>query len=227
MGRWPAFELTSADVRHNAGGLLVVSKPAGLAVHATLDRARPHLAGAVQAWLESNGGGRTALHHRLDVDTSGLVLFTTDPSLNAPVSEMFRAHTIEKVYRAVVQPRAEPPPDVWTVENFLGRDKDSKATRYRSVRSGGKKAITKFEVLERRGAAVLVEARPVTGRAHQIRVHCAEAGWPVVGDPFYGDPGASRLLLHARRLRFEHPRGGLVDVQDPGDARFSTAPAID
>lgn len=223
MGRWPAFELTSAHVRHDARGLLVVSKPAGLAVHATLDTARPHLAAAALSWVRARGGTYAALHHRLDVDTSGLVLFTTDPALNPAVSEMFSAHTIDKHYRAVIRPSAQEPGDVWTVENFLGRDKDSKVTRYRAVRSGGKKAITRFEVLERRAdGTVLVEARPVTGRAHQIRVHCAEAGWPIVGDRFYGDGVGPRLMLHARRLRFVHPRGGAIDVEDLGDALFST-----
>ncbi len=224
MGSWPAFELTSAHVRHDAAGLLVVSKPAGLAVHATLDPARPHLAGAVLSWVQARGGAHAALHHRLDVDTSGLVLFATDPALNAAISEMFSAHTIDKRYRAVVRPRRQPPDDAWTVESFLGRDKGSKATRYRAVHSGGKKAITNFRVLERRGdGTVLLDARPVTGRAHQIRVHCAEAGWPIVGDRFYGDGEGPRLMLHAQRLRFEHPRGGTVDVLDPGDPGFSTA----
>lgn len=223
MGRWPAFELTSAHVRHDAQGLLVVSKPAGLAVHATVDPRRPHLAAAVLAWVQARGGAHAALHHRLDVDTSGLVLFTTDPALNPAVSEMFSGRTIAKHYRAVIQPSGSPPPDVWTVENFLGRDKDSKTTRYRAVRSGGKKAITHFEVLERReDGAVLVEARPVTGRAHQIRVHCTEAGWPIAGDRFYGDGEGARLMLHAQRLCFEHPRGGAVDVVELGDAAFST-----
>ena len=84
------------------------------------------------------------------------------------------------------------------------------------MRSGGKKAITQFEVLARRDdGTVLVEARPITGRAHQIRVHCAEAGWPIVGDRFYGDGRGSRLMLHAWRLRLEHPRGGSLDVRDP------------
>ncbi|MBV1862097.1 MAG: RluA family pseudouridine synthase, partial [Nannocystaceae bacterium] len=193
------------------------------AVHATLDPARPHLAGAVLSWVKARGGEHAALHHRLDVDTSGLVLFTTDPALNPGVSKMFSAHAIDKRYRAVVRASERELPEAWSVENFLGRDKASKATRYRAVRSGGKKAITHFEVLERRrDGTVLVEARPVTGRAHQIRVHCAEAGWPVVGDRFYGGAQGPRLMLHARRLCFEHPRGGALDVEDPGDAWFST-----
>lgn len=221
MGRWPAFELTSAHVRHDADGLLIVSKPPGLAVHATVDPARPHLAGAVSRWSLARGGGEATLHHRLDVDTSGLVLFVTDRTLDAPIGSLFSAHDIDKRYRAVVRPRGESPPERWRVENFLGRDKRAKATRYTAVRSGGKKAITEFVVLERRSdGTVLVEARPITGRAHQIRVHCAEAGWPIVGDRFYGDPGP-RLMLHAWRLRLEHPGGGVVDVQDVGESGFS------
>lgn len=222
MGRWPAFTLEPAHVRHHADGVLVVRKPPGLAVHATVDPARPHLAGAVLQWVRGQGGVHASLHHRLDVDTSGLVLFCTEPDLDAAIGAMFSEHTIDKRYRAVVRPIAEPPPDTWTVENFLGRDKRAKATRYRAVRSGGKKAITHFEVLRRRpDGTVLVEARPVTGRAHQIRVHCAEAGWPIVGDRFYGDGAGPRLMLHAWRLQFEHPRGGAVDVRDPGSADFS------
>ena len=216
MGRWPAFSLTDAHVRHDADGVLVVSKPAGLAVHATVDPARPHLAGAVMAWVKARGGTEAALHHRLDVDTSGLVLFATDARLNAGLGAAFANHTADKRYRAVVRPRGDAPPQQWTIENFLGRDKRHKSTRYTAVRSGGKKAITAFEVLERRGdGTVLVEARPITGRAHQIRVHCAEAGWPIEGDRFYdGSPGP-RLMLHAWRLTVPHPDGDTLDVRDP------------
>ncbi len=222
MARWPPFSLEPTDVSHDADGLLVVRKPPGLPVHATLDPARPHLAGAVEAFVRARGGAETTLHHRLDVDTSGLVLFATDPSLNAAISELFASHTLDKRYRAIVRPRSSAPPAQWTVENFLGRDKRHKSARYTAVRSGGKKAITAFEVLQRRDdGTVLVEARPVTGRTHQIRVHCAEAGWPIVGDRFYGDGEAPRLMLHAWRLCFEHPRGGAIDVQDPGDEVFS------
>ncbi len=222
MPRWAPFSLNPTDVRHDADGLLVVSKPAGLAVHATVDPARPHLAGAVAAFVRDRGGKDAFLHHRLDVDTSGLVLFATDAQLNAAMTEMFATHALDKRYRAVVRPRSDPPSARWTIENFLGRDKRHKATRYTAVRSGGKKAITEFEVLQRRDdGTVLVEARPITGRAHQIRVHCAEAGWPIVGDRFYGDHQAPRLMLHAWRLRFEHPRGGIVDVRDHGAEDFS------
>ncbi len=220
MGRWPAFELTSAHVRHEADGLLIVSKPPGLAVHATVDPARPHLAGAVSSWSRARGGDEATLHHRLDVDTSGLVVFVTDRSLDAAIGAMFAKHDIDKRYRAVVRPTAEAPPDRWRVENFLGRDKRAKATRYTAVRAGGKKAITEFEVLQRRrDGTVLVEARPITGRAHQIRVHCAEAGWPIVGDRFYGAAGG-RLMLHAWRLCFVSPGGRALDVRDPGEAGF-------
>jgi len=221
MRRWPPFELTAALVRHDADGLLVVSKPPGLAVHATVDPHRPHLDGGVEAWLRERGGGQARLHHRLDVDTSGLVLFVRDRALDAEIGAMFERHDVDKRYRALVRPLGDPPPPAWTVENFLGRDKRARHTRYTSVRSGGKKAITAFEVLQRRGdGTVLLEARPVTGRAHQIRVHCAEAGWPIVGDRFYAGAPGRRLMLHAGRLRFEHPRGGTVDVEDPGEAEL-------
>jgi RluA family pseudouridine synthase len=222
MGRWPAFELTEQHIRHHARGVLIVSKPPGLAVHATVDPARPHLFGAVSTWVSAQGAGEAALHHRLDVDTSGLVLFCTDPALNAALGAAFSAHDVDKRYRAVVRPEGNPPPQSWTVENFLGRDKRTKSTRYRAVRSGGKKAITHFTTLQQReDGTVLVEARPVTGRAHQIRVHCAEAGWPIVGDRFYGDGMGPRLMLHAQRLRLNHPLGGDIDAFDPGDAGFS------
>jgi len=216
MGRWPAFELSAADVRHDAGGLLIVCKPPGLAVHATVDEGRPHLEGAVRRWVQARGGRHASLHHRLDVDTSGLVVFVTDRALDKAVGALFAEHRIDKRYQAVVRPLGDAPPDRWRTENFLGRDKNARATRYTAVRSGGKKAITEFEVLERRrDGTVVVEARPITGRAHQIRVHCAEAGWPIVGDRFYGDGEGPRLMLHAWRLCFEHPRGGILDVQDP------------
>ncbi|MEM6293741.1 MAG: RluA family pseudouridine synthase [Myxococcota bacterium] len=217
MARWTPFVLTEEHVRYDDGGLLVVSKPPGLAVHATVDPARPHLAGAVEAFVAARGGDHAALHHRLDVDTSGLVLFALDRSLNAALTDMFRTHAVDKRYRAVVRPVDAAPPPTWRVENFLGKDKRVKATRYTAVRSGGKKAITEFTTLRREPAGrVLVEARPITGRAHQIRVHCAEAGWPIVGDRFYGGAKHERLLLHAASLRFEHPgTGEAIVIEDP------------
>ena len=217
MARWTPFVLTQTHVRYDDGALLVVSKPPGLAVHATVDPARPHLAGAVKAFVKARGGDHAALHHRLDVDTSGLVLFALDRSLNAALTDMFRTHAVDKRYRAVVTPVGEPPPQAWQVENFLGKDKRVKATRYTAVRSGGKKAITAFTTLRKAAdARVLVEARPITGRAHQIRVHCAEAGWPIVGDRFYGGAKHGRLLLHAASLRFEHPgTGEALVIEDP------------
>ncbi len=223
----PAFELTEADVRYEDEVLLVVSKPSGLPVHATLDPARPHLLGAVRRYVEARGGAYVALHHRLDVDTSGLVVFAKSKAVNRGLAEVFSSHAIDKRYRAVVQVEPERAlPDAWRTENFLGRDRtQTRQTRYTAVRSGGKKAITEFRVVQRRASGrALLEARPITGRAHQIRVHCAEAGLPIVGDRFYGGAPASRLLLHALSLQLPHPSTDeALRIEDPMPAALAGA----
>lgn len=208
----PPFVLAARDVRFEDDDFIVVSKPPGLPTHATLDPSRPHLHGAVRAYLR---GGYAGLHHRLDAETSGLVLFTKTPRYNAEVTGWFRAHAIEKVYWAWVTTASPPAEPSWRVQNYLAARKGG---RVEVVFAGGDSAITDFAWLHGAAArphAQLVAAMPRTGRTHQIRVHLACGGMPILGDTRYGGEPAPRLMLHARVLRFTHPRtGAAVEVLD-------------
>jgi RluA family pseudouridine synthase len=198
--------------------LIAVDKPAGLPTQPTLDAARPSVFSELKAYLQARDGGSPylALHHRLDRDTSGVLLLSKDPEANAGVGALFSEKTARKTYLALAlwgAGRADP----WEVKNHLGVvGKVGKASKYGAVRSGGDPAHTDFHVLEGLGGVALLEATPRTGRTHQIRVHLAGCGHPILGDDFYGGPlsltlpsglrlKAPRVLLHASSLAFRHP----------------------
>lgn len=209
----PAKEWTPSeiDVVYEDEWILGVNKPAGLPTQPTLDEARANL-----YLLLKKKYGYVGLHHRLDRDTSGVMLFTKKKEANAEVGKIFASHLARKTYLALVSVRerrgdaavGRELPEGWTVENFLAREK-AKAGKMRSVRSGGDPARTDFRVIARNGRYALIEAKPVTGRMHQIRVHLAEGGAPILGDRTYGgEPDAPRVMLHAAELRFPHPVSG-------------------
>jgi len=216
-------------------GLIVVDKPAGLPTQPTLDARRPSVLSTLQAFLQERDGGTPylGLHHRLDRDTSGAVLFTRDPRANKGISALFAGKAVRKTYLALTVAGAATP-DTWEVENYLGVvGREGKASRFGAVRSGGDPARTSFRVVERLPGALLVEASPHTGRTHQIRVHLAEGGHAIVGDPFYGGPtrvrtgdgtvAVPRVMLHAAALEFVHPMTqALVKVACPWPEDFET-----
>lgn len=214
--------------------LIAVNKPAGLPTQATLDKDRSHLFGLVQererkrylldAGIETSvrkDSPYIGLHHRLDRDTSGIVLFTRSRAANSGVSDLFQKHLIEKKYEAWVSleqaSRSVLEAKVgasFEVRNRLAPvSQVGKAKRFGSVPRGGDFAHTKFEwkwkSLSHRVGSLL--AWPQTGRTHQIRVHLSELGLPILGDTFYGGPlkaagmEVPRILLHAETLSFRHP----------------------
>jgi 23S rRNA-/tRNA-specific pseudouridylate synthase len=197
-----------------------------------LDPSRPHLFGLLQAFLRDRDGDRAyvGLHHRLDRDTSGVVLFTKKPVANAGVAELFSGHLAKKTYWALSQLSSKSKlgermrDEEWEVHDLLGRDPraPSKKNRFASVRTGGDPAHTDFKLLERLGDCALIEARPLTGRTHQIRVHLSEQGAPILGDETYGwefsrSPiPVPRVLLHAACLTFPHPISKIeISVSSP------------
>ena len=199
--------------------LLVVDKPAGLPTQPTLDASRPSVVSTLKEFLQQRDGGTPylGLHHRLDRDTSGVLLFTKDQQANAGTAALFSGKTMRKTYQALAVTGAGCP-ESWVLENYLGEiGRVGKAVKYGAVRSGGNPAQTTFRVLERMPRALLIEARPHTGRTHQIRVHLAEGGHPILGDAFYGGPiqlpagpggkfvPVPRVMLHAAALEFPHP----------------------
>ncbi|MEQ1875153.1 MAG: RluA family pseudouridine synthase [Bdellovibrionia bacterium] len=226
-----AFEVQGRDVLFEDKWLIVVNKPAGIPTQATLDQARDHLYAAVQRFLKRRDGHDPycGLHHRLDFDTSGVVLFTKMREANAGVSAIFAERLAHKTYQAVswnIEGKARPAP--WMIKNHLDRaGKTGKdRMRFKSVSAGGDFAETRFEVLAKDLDRVLIQAEPKTGRTHQIRVHLSEQGLPILGDPIYGlrerEPRRSpRLMLHAYRLEFPHPiTGAKIKVESPLPAEF-------
>jgi len=213
------FEMTDQHVLFEDEDLIAVNKPPGLPTQPTLDEARENLFLSVKKFLaqrekKSITDVYLGLHHRLDRDTSGVILFTKSKRANPGVAELFTQHLAQKTYQALcsIEQRTELK-EAWVIRNYLGKDKraGSKANHYCSVRSGGDFAHTEFKLLERHENFIRVEAKPLTGRTHQIRVHLSEAGFPILGDTHYGGTkivasyNISRVMLHAATLTFPHP----------------------
>jgi 23S rRNA pseudouridine1911/1915/1917 synthase len=202
------FRLAPSRVLFRDEALVAVDKPPGLPTHATADPARPSLVGHVERHLRELGRpAYVAVHQRLDRDTSGVVLFVVDERANAGLARAFEKRRVEKTYLALAaRPRVVP------VGPFLVRRPIGASGRDRSAGEGesAKPAETEVVVREVLADALLVEARPRTGRRHQVRAHLADAGLSILGDPLYGDAGgrAPRLMLHASRLALPHPLTG-------------------
>jgi 23S rRNA pseudouridine1911/1915/1917 synthase len=221
----PVAEDRPLEVRYEDDRLLVVAKPAGLVVHpgpghltGTLVNA---LLGRAGTSLSAGGGAadRPGIVHRLDKDTSGLLLVAKDDATHLALTRDLAAHRVERRYLALVQGRL--PAATGTVDAPVGRHpRDRKRM---AVVDGGRRAVTHWRVLETFPAVELVEATLETGRTHQVRVHLASLRHPLVGDRTYGaDPtlaarlGVGRPFLHAWRLAFTHPATGQrVELTEP------------
>ena len=193
--------------------IIAVDKPAGLTTHGNKDADRPSLIGMV----ERRVGHRVFVHHRLDAGTSGVVLYAKVPEANASLARSFAGREVDKTYVALV---VRPPID-WPSEMTI--DTPILVAGNGSVRvdRGGIPAETRLRVLERRADVLLLEVKPVTGRKHQIRVHLASLGAPILGDVRYGGPPADRLMLHAERIQLDHPlTGSRLVVSSPRPEEF-------
>jgi 23S rRNA pseudouridine1911/1915/1917 synthase len=159
------------------------------------------------------GSGRVRAVHRLDRDTSGLVVLARTPEAERSLGQQFRAHTIARRYVAIVRGRAKP----GRIESYLVADRGDRR-RGSGPADSGKLAITNVRVLEELGDYTVVECRLETGRTHQVRIHLGESGTPICGErvydrPVHGKPppdasGAGRLVLHGAHLEFDHPASG-------------------
>lgn len=209
-------------VRHADDAVVVVDKPAGLTTMRHADeaaefgpRGKRFLPKTLVDYLPRliPDIGRLRAVHRIDRDTSGLVVFARTPEAERHLGRQFRAHTVGRRYLAIVRGRAKD----GRIESWLVRDRGD--GRRGSGREGeGQRAVTHVRVLESLGPCSLVECRLETGRTHQVRIHLGEAGTPLAGETVYDRPvhgqslpdpsGAPRLALHAASLAFEHPQTG-------------------
>ena len=189
------------DIVHADAALLVINKPAGLL--SVPGKAAEHsdclLARVVDAFSEAR------LVHRLDMDTSGLMVFAQSPSAQRHLGLQFERRHLEKTYTArVAGPVLS---ETGAVDLPLIADWPNRPLQ-KVCHATGKPALTRWAVLQRDAGEQRLALYPKTGRSHQLRVHCAALGHPIVGDRFYGGPPAPRLMLHASALRLRHPEGG-------------------
>jgi 23S rRNA pseudouridine1911/1915/1917 synthase len=196
--------------------LLVVDKPSGVVVHPGAGRSGGTL---VNALVGVSAGGdepeRPGIVHRLDRDTSGLLVVAKTEEAYRKLQSLVRRHRLEREYLALV--RGRPRSRAGRIEAAIGRDR-AEPTRQSLDTDTPRDAITHFEVVEQLPEHALLRVRLETGRTHQIRVHLAAIDLPVVGDRVYGVPGLGleRQFLHASRLAFAHPvTGEAVDVESP------------
>ena len=213
----PAVPDATYAIAYEDEHLLVIDKPAGVVVHP----ARRHRAGTlVQALAGRVAGGddprRPGIVHRLDRDTSGLLVVARTEAAHAALKEMLRRRDVAREYLALVEGR--PAARAGTIDAPLGRDRRVR-TRISTDTDEPREAITHFEVEAIHEGFTLLRVRLETGRTHQIRAHLLAIGHPVAGDPEYGRAGLlglERQFLHAERLAFRHPvTGEAIDVRSP------------
>ena len=211
----PTVPDATFTIAYEDDDLIVVDKPAGVVVHP----AGGHSAGTlVQALAGRVAGGddarRPGIVHRLDRDTSGLLVVARTEAAHAALKELLRRREITREYLGLVEGR--PAARAGTIEAPLGRDRRVR-TRVSTETDEPRPAITHFEVAEAFDGFTLLRVRLETGRTHQIRAHLLAIGHPVAGDPEYGRRGVlglGRQFLHAERLAFEHPStGAAIDVR--------------
>ena len=204
------------EIIYEDAHLLVVVKPSGMLVHPTRSVKQGTLANALAYHLNRSDFKfeisnlksvvRPGIVHRLDRDTSGLMVIAKTQRALSILSRHFNRRLVRKRYVALV--RGQFSDDAGEIRAPIGRDPDSRP--HWRVMESGKTAETRFRVMEKRGEITLIELEPVTGRTNQLRIHCAYAGHPILGDNLFGGaPDSSlRLCLHAAELAFHHPAGG-------------------
>lgn len=231
-----SFEVTEESVLYEDKYLIFINKPAKFPTEKTIVTDRDNLHDAVVRYLwKKNPSLRNppyvGIMHRLDKDTSGVILFTKTREVNKAIFDMFDSSKLElnetseknyrpvqKTYIAVVKDSVKIK-ESFTVKNFLGRiTSKSAGCKWGEVPEsrGGLIAVTEFKVIKRDAGRCYLECHPITGRTHQIRIHLAGLGTPISGDTLYNGDKAERLFLHAKSLELTHPiTGKKISVSAP------------
>ena len=207
---------------HEDADLIVVDKPAGLVVHPAAGNLDGTLVNALlhhcRGELSGIGGvARPGIVHRIDKDTSGLLVVAKSDRAHEGLAQQFKEHSIDRLYAAIVY--GVPHPAAGTVDTWIARSNVDRKKMAVHREGLGKHAVTHYRMIERLHGAALVECRLETGRTHQVRVHMAHLGHPLIGDPVYGRErkgfksiletlGFKRQALHAKQLGFIHPVTG-------------------
>ncbi|WP_108662610.1 RluA family pseudouridine synthase [Acuticoccus kandeliae] len=215
-----------AMVIHRDDALVVLNKPYGLAVQGGSGLSR-HIDGMLEAWRDRKGR-KPRLVHRLDRDTTGVLVVALTRASAAHLAEMFKGRDAHKEYLALV--RGHPVPPEGRIATWLARDPEDgeKMRVFKQKTKETQRAISDYETLDQSGQLSLLKMSPITGRTHQLRVHAAHMGTPMIGDSKYFNienwalPGGiqNRLHLHARRIQLPHPLGGRLDVTAPVSQHF-------
>lgn len=202
------------DIVYEDSDYVIINKPKGMVVHPAPGHYNGTLVNAIMYHIKDlsgiNGVIRPGIVHRIDRDTTGLLVVCKNDNAHNLLAEQFKVHSIQRSYYAIIKGYLKD--ESGTIENYLGRDpKDRK--KYHVTTGNGKKAITNYRVLETLNGYSLIECKLMTGRTHQIRVHMASIGHPILGDALYGGqsskyPKLEGQTLHAKTLGFIHPTTG-------------------
>ncbi|MDD2274175.1 MAG: RluA family pseudouridine synthase [Desulfuromonadaceae bacterium] len=215
-GRFQELQLPSEALLYEDAELIAVNKPAGINSQRTPYQLKGTLEYWVTEYFKAQGSSEPArVVHRLDRGTSGAMLFPKNRQAAARLSKQFQDGQVDKRYLALVSGR--PDESAWTVDAPIGK---IASARY-GVVEGGKASQTEFRTLASSGELSLVEARPLTGRTHQIRVHLESVGLPIVGDATYGGQAAGRMMLHCSAMTFQNAKLVEVTVSAPLDGEFA------
>ncbi len=203
-------EAIPLNIIYEDDDLLVIDKPAGLTVHPAPGHPSHTLVNAILSHFphlaDIGDSLRPGIVHRLDKDTSGVMLVAKNSAAQANLAEQFETRSVAKTYLVLV--RGHLTPENGIIEASIGRDPRNR--KRMAVVAEGKESRTQYHVVKYLGKYTLLEVRPETGRTHQIRVHLSAIGFPVVGDPIYGvkSPHVPRQFMHACRLGFKLPATG-------------------